>query len=365
MRATAPRWIVEYAKLTVLISVIITVISVFIALLMAFISFGTSSAAIPPIIAGGRTAVWLAIKQLIQKMMQKIAQEGLKNVLKQAIKKLGKELAQEIAEEIVEEVILIDGLAQLYQMATGTRDTWDTNKTLTAGVGAALGAPIGMVVGPAVRSGRQAASRALNNGLSDSAVNAANRNIAQRNNPATRMGGLNRWAGAWPASAIDAGLTNAVVSPTASSLANGLVNGQWNWDFFDAGAGLAGAGRGNTLGLGGSAAAIGNITGITNLGSGTTSTAVIRDLTVLGSMVLVKTGPVRTGPGSSRGMGRPATVRRLATVRRRGMGLRGVTVLPGVTARPGTVLRPVTGPRRVMVLRLAAIRAVTRRRASQ
>src|SRR5215216_5328426 len=87
----------EYAKLTVLISVIITVISVFIALVMAFLSFGTSSAAIPPIIAGGRTAVWLAIKQLIQKLMTKIAAEGLKQVLKQAGKKLGKELAKEVA----------------------------------------------------------------------------------------------------------------------------------------------------------------------------------------------------------------------------------------------------------------------------
>ncbi|WBB55548.1 toxin glutamine deamidase domain-containing protein [Verrucosispora sp. WMMD573] len=226
---------IEYAKLTVLIAVIITVIAVFVALLMAWLG-GVSAGAIPGILAGGRQAVTIAFRRLIAQMgRQLLTRAGMRAALRLAGTRLGQmatsqsfrrglnRLGRELVEEIGEELI-IDVGAQAYQMHTGTRRQWDGNRTLTAGVGGAYGAVLGTGMNWA---GRRAAPR-MPFSFSPSQLS-------------FRGSGVVRWG----STSLASGAQNAVISPAASVLANGTINGQWAMPGADAflGGFTSGAGR--------------------------------------------------------------------------------------------------------------------------
>ncbi|GIJ40339.1 toxin glutamine deamidase domain-containing protein [Micromonospora andamanensis] len=249
---------IEYAKLTVLIAVIITVIAVFVALLMAWLG-GVSAGAIPGILAGGRQAVTVAFRRLIAQMgRQLLTRAGMRAALRmagtrigqmvtsqgfrQGLNRLGRELLEEIGEELI-----IDVGAQAYQMHTGERRQWDGNRTLTAGVGGAYGAVLGTGMSWA---GRRAAPR-MPFSFSPSQLS-------------FRGSGLVRWG----STSLASGAQNAVVSPAASVLANGTINGQWAMPGADAflGGFASGAGRTGATLAGGAAGNLG--ARVTNWGLG-------------------------------------------------------------------------------------------------
>ncbi|MEV6816778.1 hypothetical protein AB0M52_32380, partial [Micromonospora sp. NPDC051296] len=249
---------IEYAKLTVLIAVIITVIAVFVALLMAWLG-GVSAGAIPGILAAGRQAVTVAFRRLIAQMgRQLLTRAGMQAALRaagtrvgqivtsqgfrQGLNRLGLELLEEIGEELI-----IDVGAQAYQMHTGQRRQWDGNRTFTAGVGGAYGAVLGSGMNWA---GRRAAPR-MPFSFSPSQLS-------------FRGSGLVRWG----STSLTSGMQNAIISPAASVLANGSVNGQWAMPGADAflGGFASGAGRTGATIAGGASGDLG--ARVTNWGLG-------------------------------------------------------------------------------------------------
>ncbi|QOC89823.1 toxin glutamine deamidase domain-containing protein [Micromonospora craniellae] len=249
---------IEYAKLTVLIAVFITVIAVFVALLMAWLG-GVSATAIPGILAAGRQAVTIAFRRLLAQIGRHLlTRAGMQAALRtagtrlgqivstqgfrQGMTQLGLELVQEIGEELI-----IDVGAQAYQMHTGERQQWDGNRTLTAGVGGAIGGVLG--------TGMNFAGRRM----------APHMPFSFRPSQLSFPGsGVVRWG----TTSIASGLQNAVVSPAASVLANGMVNGQWAMPGADAfiGGFTSGAGRTGLTMIGSS---LGNVgANVTNWGLG-------------------------------------------------------------------------------------------------
>ncbi|MFF0722607.1 toxin glutamine deamidase domain-containing protein [Micromonospora sp. NPDC003816] len=251
---------IEYAKLTVLIAVFITVIAVFVALLMAWLG-GVSAGAIPGILAAGRQAVTVAFRRLIAQMgRQLLTRAGMQTALRAAGTRLGQivssqgfrqgmtRLGLELVEEIGEELI-IDVGAQAYQMHTGERRQWDGNRTLTAGVGGAIGGVLG--------TGMHFAGRRV----------APHMPFSFRPSQLTFPGsGMVRWG----TTSLASGMQNAVVSPAASVLANGTVNGQWAMPGADAflGGFTSGAGRTGLTMIGSSMGNVG--ANVTNWGLGRT-----------------------------------------------------------------------------------------------
>jgi len=153
---------IEYEKLVVLISVIIAVISIIIAIIMAFFSAGGSTAAIPGIIATARQAVITAFRQLLtaagrqllkQALLQALRRLSLRVLMRTAVTRLTQQLtwrwvatqalkqtALQIGQQLVTEV-----LAQGYQIATGTREDWDTRQLEIAGFSALLAGPLSVL----------------------------------------------------------------------------------------------------------------------------------------------------------------------------------------------------------------------------
>ncbi|GIJ29647.1 hypothetical protein Vqi01_48090 [Micromonospora qiuiae] len=249
---------IEYAKLTVLIAVMITVIAVFVALLMAWLG-GVSAGAIPGILAGGRQAVTIAFRRLIAQMgRQLLTRAGMQTALRTAGTRLGRfvtsqgfrqgmtRLGRELLEEIGEELI-IDVGAQAYQMHTGERRQWDGKRTLTAGVGGAYGAVLGTGLHWA---GRRVAPR-MPVSFSPSRLSFPGSGVVR-----------------WGSTSITSGAQNAIISPAASVLANGTINGQWAMPGADAflGGFASGAGRTGATMIGSGAGTMG--AKITNWGLG-------------------------------------------------------------------------------------------------
>lgn len=231
---------IEYAKLTILIAFLITVISVFVALLMAWLG-GVSAAGIPAILAAGRQAVTVAVRRLVAQMGRQLftragMHAALRNVGMQVGQRLtreglghaGRRFALELAEEVSEELI-IDVTAQAYQINAGTRAEWDVRRTGTAALGGAFGAVLG--------TGLKAGTRFARNNL-------APRMPISFSPPAVdfRGAGIARWGGR----TLAAGTQNAIVSPAASVLANRVMTGEWSMPGGDAvlGGFASGAGRG-------------------------------------------------------------------------------------------------------------------------
>ncbi|MFI7079845.1 toxin glutamine deamidase domain-containing protein [Micromonospora sp. NPDC049903] len=251
---------IEYAKLTVLIAVFITVIAVFVALLMAWLG-GVSAGAIPGILAAGRQAVTVAFRRLIAQMgRQLLTRAGMQTALRAAGTRLGQivssqgfrqgmtRLGLELVEEIGEELI-IDVGAQAYQMHTGERRQWDGNRTLTAGVGGAFGGVLGTGMSFA---GRRLAPR-MPFSFSPSGLTFPGSGVVR-----------------WGSRSLASGMQNAVVSPAASVLANGTVNGQWAMPGAEAflGGFTSGAGRTGLTMIGSSMGNVG--ANVTNWGLGRT-----------------------------------------------------------------------------------------------
>ncbi|MBL6277282.1 hypothetical protein JMF97_14060 [Micromonospora fiedleri] len=308
---------IEYAKLTVLIAVIITVIAVFVALLMAWLG-GVSAGAIPGILAAGRQAVTVAFRRLIAQLgRQLLTRAGLQAALRtagsrvgqivtsqgfrQGLNRLGLELMEEIGEELI-----IDVGAQAYQMRSGERRQWDGNRTLTAGVGGAYGAVLG------------------------SGMNWAGRRMAPKmpvSFSPSRLSfpgsGLVRWGG----TSIASGAQNALISPAASVLANLSVNQQFVLPGGDAflGGFASGAGRTGATLAGG---ATGNLGAkVTNLGldrlNGTTTPgaglgAGLNPSPGVGGVDLGNLGNTSTDGGSSGAAGRGSTETDAGTVQNGG-----------------------------------------------
>ncbi|GAA3386876.1 toxin glutamine deamidase domain-containing protein [Cryptosporangium minutisporangium] len=252
----------QYNKLTTLITVIITIISVFTALVAAFFTGGGSAATIQPIMLGGRAAVQQSFLQLLKnlarkgverelrkELLKKAAKDALKKAAtKEGLRKLGKEAAEELAEELIEEVVLVDGLAQVIQMVSGRRASWDVSKTAASAIGATVGVPIGMGVAPAVQWAKHRVGRGVTSRLSEASIERINRGIERVNSPSTRLEGLGKQLAATPGQALTTGLVNSVTSPTSSWIANGLVYGNWEYpvgSMMDSA--LAGASRANTI----------------------------------------------------------------------------------------------------------------------
>ncbi|WP_157756977.1 toxin glutamine deamidase domain-containing protein [Plantactinospora sp. KBS50] len=248
---------IEYAKLTVLISVIITVIAVFVALLMAWLG-GVSAGAIPGILQGGRQAVMMAFRRLLAQLGRKFfTKEGLKLLFRTTVREVGqqvsrqsaRQLAKHIGRELIEEVgeeLIIDAGAQAYQMAKGTRTEWDVKRTLTSGAGGAFGVGVGL-------------------GLNKLGGRLAPRVLTRFDVPVVHFPGKH---------ALQSGLQNAVISPTASVLANLAVNQQFQMPTasdllggFTSGAGRTGAEAGGHLAGHGLANLANNIAGL-NGGTG-------------------------------------------------------------------------------------------------
>ncbi|MFI7026220.1 toxin glutamine deamidase domain-containing protein [Micromonospora sp. NPDC049900] len=251
---------IEYAKLTVLIAVFITVIAVFVALLMAWLG-GVSAGAIPGILAAGRQAVTVAFRRLMAQMgRQLLTRAGMQTALRTAGTRLGQivssqgfrqgmtRLGLELVEEIGEELI-IDVGAQAYQMHTGERRQWDGNRTLTAGVGGAFGGVLGTGMSFA---GRRLAPR-MPFSFSPSGLTFPGSGVVR-----------------WGSRSFASGMQNAVVSPAASVLANGTVNGQWAMPGAEAflGGFTSGAGRTGLTMIGSSMGNVG--ANVTNWGLGRT-----------------------------------------------------------------------------------------------
>ncbi len=335
---------IEYAKLTVLIAVIITVIAVFVALLMAWLG-GVSAGAIPGILAAGRQAVTVAFRRLIAQLgRQLLTRAGLQAALRtaggrvgqivtsqgfrQGLNRLGLELMEEIGEELI-----IDVGAQAYQMRSGERRQWDGNRTLTAGVGGAYGAVLG------------------------SGMNWAGRRVAPKmpvSFSPSRLSfpgsGLVRWG----STSIASGAQNALISPAASVLANASVNQQLVLPGADAflGGFASGAGRTGATLAGG---ATGNLGAkVTNLGldrlSGTTTPgaglgAGLNPSPGIGNVDLGNLGNTSTDGGSSGTSGRGSSDTDTGTVQDSGgtvpqSGAGSISLAPSVDP---TVVAPVDG----------------------
>jgi len=298
---------IEYAKLTILIAVAITVIAVFVALLMAWLG-GVSAGAIPGILAAGRQAVTVAFRRLLAQLGRRmLTQAGMRAALQSSARiatthitragaqRLGTQLGIELAQEIGEELIIDIG-AQAFQVAQGNRDNWDGRRTLTAGVGGAFGGMLGF-----------GGNRLLRNTV-------APRVPVSFRPPAMnfRGAGIVRWGGR----SVTAGMQNAVISPAASVAANLAVNQQWTNPGWQGALGgfTSGAGRGGATmaaSSAGSAAAgwanrLGGVAPPTGV-PGTVDLAGIAPLTSVDAAGLVL-GATGSDPASGTGTAVPAPV---------------------------------------------------------
>ncbi|NIH86209.1 hypothetical protein [Amycolatopsis granulosa] len=116
---------VEYGKLMIIATLIITAAFIAYALAMAAITFGGSSAAIPVAQAGARAAIQQIFRMLVQKLMTM----GVKGVAMAVLKQIAVNMGISLA---------LDAGIQGYQMAEGNRKDWDEGKTKDAAVGGAV-----------------------------------------------------------------------------------------------------------------------------------------------------------------------------------------------------------------------------------
>ncbi|GAB3152088.1 hypothetical protein [Microbispora hainanensis] len=225
----------QYSKLSVNVVFWIALIATFIALVAAFYSAGTSTRFIGPIAARARAETEKILERLALMAgrpagAQAIARGTLLASVRAGL--LGRILASPLGRELVEEIgeeVAGDALAQNQQRKSGTRDGWDWKRTSATALGAAGGAGVGM-----------GAARPIS-GL----VNRVP--LLRRLN--TDAPGFGNAFKRFPGRALTTGLTNVIASPAGSTLANGLVYGQWELPDGESllGAAMAGAGRTNTI----------------------------------------------------------------------------------------------------------------------
>ncbi|MEU0462596.1 hypothetical protein ABZ215_01175 [Amycolatopsis sp. NPDC006131] len=113
---------VEYGKLMIIATLIITAAFIAYALAMAAVTLGGSTAAIPVAQAGAR----VAIQQIFRMLIQKLLAMGVKGVAMAVLKQIAISLGISLA---------LDAGIQGYQMAAGNRKDWDLSKTKDAAIG--------------------------------------------------------------------------------------------------------------------------------------------------------------------------------------------------------------------------------------
>ncbi|MBT8224295.1 MAG: hypothetical protein HKP61_00700 [Dactylosporangium sp.] len=286
----------EYCKLTVVISVYITVFAVFAALISAYWSFGTSTAAVPPILAAGRQAVMVAFRQVATQLGREILTRqavklAVKQAAKQAIKTIARETATrlsrnalkkgllwELRRELIEEIgeeLIIDVGAQAIQGHRGTRTEWDYQRTATAGLGGGIGAVLGIGMHKGFAGFKKFKRwwsesldavtdfQALPNLVRDQVQRQARKTVMDKVTEKIASNPIGRWT----TNTLQAGAYNSVISPVSSMLANKVVYGG-DWEIPDAeaflGGFMGGAGR---VGLTGPATSVGNYMGNVDLNS--------------------------------------------------------------------------------------------------
>jgi len=149
---------IEYAKLSIIIALVLLAIQIAVMLASAVVSFGASTAGIVPAQLATRAGVQIVFRQLVQRLMQQVG----RNLIGKLALQVGIEVATSVATDLA-----VQGI----QLAKGSRDTLDTSLTLDA----AKSGLISGVVGAGVGAGM---GKALGDGLGDSLGRSIGRNAA-------------------------------------------------------------------------------------------------------------------------------------------------------------------------------------------
>ncbi|MEU0885167.1 hypothetical protein ABZ345_41810 [Lentzea sp. NPDC005914] len=150
---------IEYAKLSIIIALVILAIQIAMMLASAVASFGASTAGIVPAQLATRAGVQIVFRQLVQRLMQQVG----RNLIGKLALQVGIEVATSVATDLA-----VQGI----QLAKGTRDSIDTSMTLDA----AKSGLISGVVGAGVGAGM---GKAFGEGLGDSIGRSIGRNVGE------------------------------------------------------------------------------------------------------------------------------------------------------------------------------------------
>ena len=150
---------IEYAKLSIIIALVILAIQIAVMIASAVASFGASTAGIVPAQMATRAGVQIVFRQLVQKLMQQVG----RNLIGKLALQVGIEVATSVATDLA-----VQGI----QLAKGTRDTLDTKMTLDAAKSGLISGVVGMGVGAGM-------GKALGDGVGDSIGRSLGRNAAE------------------------------------------------------------------------------------------------------------------------------------------------------------------------------------------
>ncbi|SEQ80310.1 hypothetical protein [Lentzea albida] len=150
---------IEYAKLSIIIALVILAIQIAAMIASAVVSFGASTAGIVPAQLATRAGVQIVFRRLVQQLMQQVG----RNLIGKLALQVGIEVATSVATDLS-----VQGI----QLAKGTRDSLDTSMTLDA----AKSGLISGVVGAGVGAG---AGKAFGDGVGDSIGRSIGRNAAE------------------------------------------------------------------------------------------------------------------------------------------------------------------------------------------
>jgi hypothetical protein len=195
---------IEYAKLSIIIALVILAIQIAVMIASAVATFGASTAGIVPAQLATRAGVQIVFRQLVQQLMQQVG----RNLIGKLAMQVGIEVATSVATDLA-----VQGI----QLAKGTRDSLDTSMTLDA----AKSGLISGVVGAGVGAGM---GKALGDGLGDSIGKSIGRNAAEE---AIIGAGSALAEGALSEEGIKAenvlfGATSGAVSGSVSGLKSGI-----------------------------------------------------------------------------------------------------------------------------------------------
>ncbi|WP_285643047.1 hypothetical protein [Lentzea sp. NBRC 102530] len=195
---------IEYAKLSIIIALVLLAIQIAMMLASAVVSFGASTAGIVPAQLATRAGVQIVFRQLVQQLTQQVG----RNLIGKLALQVGIEVATSVATDLA-----VQGI----QLAKGTRDSLDTSLTLDA----AKSGLISGVVGAGVGAG---AGKAFGDGVGDSIGRSIGRNAAEE---AVIGAGSALAEGAFSEEGIQAkdvlfGATSGAVSGTVSGTKSGI-----------------------------------------------------------------------------------------------------------------------------------------------
>jgi hypothetical protein len=91
---------VEFTKYSMIMEALITAIAVLYAILSSYLTFGTSTASIPPLIGSGRAGVMRLAGELVRRLGSRGGTQGFRLLSREGARHVLREGAQEIAEEV-------------------------------------------------------------------------------------------------------------------------------------------------------------------------------------------------------------------------------------------------------------------------